>query len=136
MLPTVVPLERVIVVGVEACHLWVLKLGVEVVIGEESLMHLAVAVVAVEVVVVVTLDEIETGTEISIDMILEFLLQGEMNRLHLEVDMEAEVIVEGAVGAIGVHDRGPVRGPHREEGTVTIDPSFPLVKVVTFPVKI
>ena len=72
----------------------------EVVIGEESLMHLALVVVVVGV---ATLDEI--------DMIL-----GEMNLLHLE----AEAGVEGVVEVIGIRDRHP-RAVHREEGTGAIN---------------
>ena len=103
----------------------------EVVIGGESLMHLALVVVAAVVAVVVaTLGEIETGTgtgtgtEISIETI-EFLLQGGMNLLHLEVEMKAGVIaVEGVVEVLAVRVRGPVRTAHqREEETVMIDSS-------------
>ena len=99
----------------------------EVVIGEESLTPLPLVVVAVVVAVVVTLDAIETETErgtgtgtgigISIEMILEFLLQDGTNPLHLEVEVEAEGVVE----VIGVHDRDPVHGALREGETVTID---------------
>jgi hypothetical protein len=103
---------------------------VEVVIGEESLMHQALVVVAAVVAVVATLDEIETETEteteteISIEMI-EFLLQGGMNLFHLEVEMKAGVlVVEGVLEVIGVRVRGPVRSAHRrEEETVMIDSS-------------
>ena len=116
----------------------------EVVIGGESLMHLALVVVAAVVAVVVaTLGEIETGTgtgtEISIETI-EFLLQGGMNLLHLEVEMKAGVIVvEGVVEVIGVRVRGAVRGPHREEETVMIDsfltfcPLLLMYGVLSFP---
>jgi len=76
---------------------------VAVVIGEESLMHLALVVVVVEVAVVVTMDETETETE--------------------------TVGVEGVEGdeAIGIRDRGPVRGAHRDEEIVTIDSRSPLL---------
>jgi len=80
---------------------------VEVVIGEESLMHLALVVVVVGV---ATLDEIETETEI--DMTL-----GEMNLLHLEV----EAGVEGVVEVIGIRDRRPLRAAHPEEETGAIN---------------
>lgn len=96
-------------------------------------MHPALVVVAVPVVVVVTLDAIETENETeteteteTIEMILEFLPQGEMSLLHLEV--EEEVTVEEVVEATGECDRSPVRGARREEGTVTID-FYPLLLI-------
>jgi hypothetical protein len=105
---------------------------VEVVIGEESLMHLPPVVVAVVVAVVVTLDEIEIerGIGTSIEMI-ESLLQEGMNLLHLEVEMKpGAVVAEGVVVVIGVRVRGPVRvAHHREEETVMTDSStfYPLL---------
>ena len=82
----------------------------------------------VEVAVLVILDVIETerGTEILTGIILEFLLQGEMNPFHHEVEVGVNV-EEGVVEVTGVRDRGPVRGAHREEGTVMIDSYFHLL---------
>ena len=102
-------------------------------------MRLALVVVEAVVAVVATLDEIETergtGTETSIEMI-EFLLQGGMNLLHLEVEMKAGVIVvEGVVEVVEVivvRLRGAARGAHREEETVMIDPSLTPVAYVWF----
>jgi hypothetical protein len=62
--------------------------------------------VEVEVAVLVILDVIETerGTEILTGIILEFLLQGEMNPFHHEVEVGVNV-EEGVVEMTGVRDR-------------------------------